>query len=331
MSEAPLVSIVIPSYNEERDILACLEAVQRIDYPQKETIVVDCSSDHTPALLRPLADTGGIRLIHKNERISVSAARNMGVRVAEGEIVVLLNADVMPPADFIHRILPHYRDGADFVICESEVANQGKAVPDFIHAVHVSELGKEDDLVWSEGWSCRRKLFEKAGYFDEGFPAAAGEDEAFGRSLLRLGLRRVVDHNIRIPHITPEDAVGFVHQMVGRGRGEFYYAIRMEHRDPRAAVRQIYRRWGTLLGGAILLGWYPVGTAIGLGGLILMALRALRSGAMLARSHGGPRRIPAFAILNFVRFRCKEFGFVRAWWRWRRLPDGAGRRQAREA
>lgn len=322
MSETPLVSIVIPSYNEERDILACVEAALGIVYPNKEIIVADSSDDRTPTLLHPLAEGGSIRLIHEDRRLSVSGARNRGIRAAKGDILVLLNADVVPSPDFLQRILPHYRNGADFVICESEVANQGKIIPDFLHAVHVTELGREDDLVWSEGWSCRGAVFERAGLFDERFPGASGEDEAFGRNLLRLGFRRVVDHSIPVRHITPEDLRGLLHQMVGRGRGEYYFTVLFRRLNPAPAVRRILGRWVILAGLIAALPLFPLGTALGAAGILLVGIRALRSGLRLARSHGGLVRVLPFAGLNFLRFRALEYGFVFAHWRAPQHLDG---------
>jgi glycosyltransferase involved in cell wall biosynthesis len=325
MSDTPLVSIVIPSYNEERDILACVQAARGITYPHTEIIVVDSSNDRTPELLRPLAEAGAIRLIHEDRRLSVSAARNRGIRVAKGDIVVLLNADVVPSPDFIHRILPHYRDGADFVICESEVANQGKVIPDFLHAVHVSELGSENDLVWSEGWSCRRSVFDRAGVFDEQFPGASGEDEAFGRGLLGMGFRRIVDHSVPVRHITPEDVGGFLRQMAGRGRGEYYFTLLFRHRDPAPVVRRFLGRWISLVALPLAAPVFPWGTVLASAGLLLVGGRAIRSGARLSRVHGGPARALPFALLNFLRFRAIEYGFVLAHWR----AERGGTRQER--
>jgi glycosyltransferase involved in cell wall biosynthesis len=44
-------SIIIPTYNEERGIGATLEALLSLDYPDREIIVVDDSSDRTPEIV----------------------------------------------------------------------------------------------------------------------------------------------------------------------------------------------------------------------------------------------------------------------------------------
>ena len=56
-------SIIIPTYNEERDIAATLEALLGLDYPDREILVVDDSSDRTPEIVGGYARQG-VRLIH---------------------------------------------------------------------------------------------------------------------------------------------------------------------------------------------------------------------------------------------------------------------------
>jgi len=311
LSDRPLVSIIIPTYNEERDILRCLQAVLDLDYSRQEVIIVDSSDDGTPALLRPFAERGSIELIH--EQLNVSAARNRGIRIAKGEIIVLLNADVILDRDFIHRILHHYRQGADFVVCESRVANTEQLIPALLQAVHELEFGNRNDLVWSEGWSCRRKVLEQVGLFDESFPAAGGEDAAFGFSLVRSGFRRTQDHSIVVRHITPHTLMGLIQQMVGRGRGEYYFLVLFERKDPRPAAGLAILPWALILMLCSGIFLYPVGTIVGTVGLVMVAGRAFRTGLRLASPERKLLKIILFAALNFLRFRCKEYGFLSAY------------------
>ena len=56
-------SIIIPAHNEEMDIAATLEALLALDYPDREILVVDDSSDRTPETVGGYARQG-VRLIH---------------------------------------------------------------------------------------------------------------------------------------------------------------------------------------------------------------------------------------------------------------------------
>jgi glycosyltransferase involved in cell wall biosynthesis len=124
-SPEPLsISIVIPARNEAQDIRATLERCLAIDYPAKEIIVVDDSSDETPQIVEEYAEKG-VRLIRREKnQDACCGARNVGIRAAQGEVIVLLDADAHPPPDFLARIAEHYAAGADWLVVRSRVANR---------------------------------------------------------------------------------------------------------------------------------------------------------------------------------------------------------------
>ena len=57
-------SFVIPTRNEAEDIRRTLERCLAVDYPHKEILVVDDSTDETPRIVSEYADRG-VRLIHR--------------------------------------------------------------------------------------------------------------------------------------------------------------------------------------------------------------------------------------------------------------------------
>lgn len=87
-----LVSVVIPTKDEERHIGICLDSLMQQTYPKKEIIVVDSNStDRT----REIARKKGVEVINKNCEMPV--ARNEGVKDSseESEYVCMLDADTM--------------------------------------------------------------------------------------------------------------------------------------------------------------------------------------------------------------------------------------------
>ena len=83
------VSVVVPAYNVENYIEQCALSVLNQSYPCCELIIIDDgSTDGTPQILDKLADRNDcIRVIHK-ENAGVSAARNTGIDMANGEYIV---------------------------------------------------------------------------------------------------------------------------------------------------------------------------------------------------------------------------------------------------
>jgi glycosyltransferase involved in cell wall biosynthesis len=217
-------SIIIPTYNEEKDIAATLESLLALDYADKEILVVDDSADRTPEIVGRYAGQG-VRLIHPGGG-GRCEARNLGIGEAAGEVAVLLNADVFLPADFLRRLARHYEKGADYVLVEARVANRQFLFPRYIDCtsrVFYSRALKcnFDNMEWTEGFSCRRTAALEAGLFPTGFPVAicAGEDGFFGRGLRSRGARKVVDLNLRVAHVVPTSFREFWHNRKGRGAG----------------------------------------------------------------------------------------------------------------
>ncbi len=108
----PSVSIIITAYNEERDIREKLENTLLIDYPlEKLEIIVasDCSSDGTDAIVREFA-VKNVKLLRQPERHGKTAAQNMAVENASGEIILFSDATSMYEPNVLREMLPSFAD-----------------------------------------------------------------------------------------------------------------------------------------------------------------------------------------------------------------------------
>jgi glycosyltransferase involved in cell wall biosynthesis len=87
----PLISVVIPCFNQGRFLGGALESVLSQDYPATEvTVIDDGSSDNTSRVARSWPD---VRLIRNARQRGLSAARNLGTDASSGEYIVFLDAD----------------------------------------------------------------------------------------------------------------------------------------------------------------------------------------------------------------------------------------------
>lgn len=103
-----MISVVIPTYNEERNIERCLQALDEQTIPRKdfEVVVVDGqSSDRTVEIAERYAD----KVIQQVSE-GVGGARNDGVKVAEGEIVVTTDADCVPYREWLEVVQEHFKN-----------------------------------------------------------------------------------------------------------------------------------------------------------------------------------------------------------------------------
>jgi len=97
---APLVSVIIPSYNHGEYLACAVESVFNQTHAQVETIVVDDGSTDNTAVVARSSDQ--VRLIQQ-QNLGLAAARNAGLRASRGEFVVFLDADDLLRRNAIER------------------------------------------------------------------------------------------------------------------------------------------------------------------------------------------------------------------------------------
>ena len=108
-SDAPLVSVVIPARNEERNIERCLRSVLTATYPRLEAIVVDDhSTDQTGEIARRIArDDSRVRVISNPDLpkgwFGKQWACDNGARESKGEIILFADADTTQSSDLVTR------------------------------------------------------------------------------------------------------------------------------------------------------------------------------------------------------------------------------------
>lgn len=91
----PGISVIVPVYQAEQYLSACVESVIRQTFSDWELLLVDDGcTDRSPALCDSLASSDSrIRVLHQPKNAGVSEARNRGLREARGEYISFLDAD----------------------------------------------------------------------------------------------------------------------------------------------------------------------------------------------------------------------------------------------
>jgi len=136
--DRPLLSIVVPCFNEEGCIDEMArrlhEALDPLDCDWEAVFVDDGSTDATAALLQDLAA--------RDEHVGfVSFSRNFGHQMAllagmsraRGDAVISLDGDLQHPPELIPTLVAHWRDGFDVVYTVRE-ANEGHALKELVSA-----------------------------------------------------------------------------------------------------------------------------------------------------------------------------------------------------
>src|SRR5882724_4952057 len=118
-ARASSVSIVIPTLNEEENIEPLISQITACAVPFLEILFVDDhSTDNTRGKIHDLAGTQPIRLIEQDgAKLGLAGAIMSGARAAQGEILLVMDADLSHPPDRINDLLaPLFTDAADLVV-----------------------------------------------------------------------------------------------------------------------------------------------------------------------------------------------------------------------
>ena len=175
------VSIIIPNFNGEellkKNLPEVIKAAKKV--PGTEIIIVDDGSEkRLKALGSRLKD---IVLIENDKNLGFPLTCNRGVETARGEIVVLLNNDVVPEEDFLVPLIHHFDNPRVFgVSCNETTAGWAKIK--WVKGFFEHEIGGRDNTPHISGWvsggsgAFRKSIWEELGGFDKIYSPGYWED-----------------------------------------------------------------------------------------------------------------------------------------------------------
>lgn len=218
------LSVVIPTYNR-RDILSeCLRALdaQELDADRFEVIVVDDGSDD--GSLEAVAEMapGYSLTCHRQHHAGPAAARNLGIRRAEGEVVLILNDDaIATPALLAGHLEAHERFGRNDRIvvlggrefssdCRDRVMNYLFEEVPLYSALQQEERGFKGYMGFiTFNLSAERRGFYRYGFFDEEFETAIAEDSELGWRWTLNGAKILFEPDLTAYHRHPMTVDGW--------------------------------------------------------------------------------------------------------------------------
>ncbi len=170
----PLVSIVIPAWNEEIGIKKSILSLVTNTYKKIEIIVInDGSTDRTEEAVKSIKDR---RLRYfKKENGGKGTALNLGVNKAKGEIIVTMDADSAFDKQAIENLIKYFRDDSIMAVVGNVKIAGGKGLIAYIQKLEYKfgfYFKRAHAVMGAEyifGGACsafRREVFEKLGGFD---------------------------------------------------------------------------------------------------------------------------------------------------------------------
>lgn len=126
--KSPLVSIIIPIYNTEAYLNACLESVTNQIYTNLEIICIDDgSTDHSVEILKEWIRRDSRIMVIQQEHLGASASRNNGVAKATGDYISFVDSDDRVDESFIRTMLTAIGE-SDICVCGFVVWLNGQCV-----------------------------------------------------------------------------------------------------------------------------------------------------------------------------------------------------------
>lgn len=120
----PSVSCVVPAYNEADNLPLLLEQLtehlKTLTDAWEVIVVDDGSTDATAQAVQPWTGSPGVRFLQLSRNFGKEAALTAGIDHAEGDVVVLMDADLQHPPELIGQMLAAWQAGADMVCATRE-------------------------------------------------------------------------------------------------------------------------------------------------------------------------------------------------------------------
>jgi len=203
MSNDPLISVVIVSWNSEKYLPVCFSALEKQTFQEFEIIFIDNGSEKKFDGKLP-AKCSQVRLLEKNQ--GFAAGNNIGVRLAKGKWIALLNADAFPEPDWLEKLFQAVKQNPNYTFfssrqIQSDMPERLDGAGDSYHITGlawrrfynrlVSESGKKFEEVFSACPAAAlysRDEFLLVGGFDEDY-FSYFEDVDLGFRLRLYGAR----------------------------------------------------------------------------------------------------------------------------------------------
>lgn len=198
------LSVIIPVFNGAATLSRCLAALAQSRRAPNEYIVVDDGSTDSSKVV---AKQFGASVISTGGRFGPARARNLGARMASGELLIFIDADVAVHPEALERIGERFEWEPDLDALmgayDDSPADPG-SVSQFKNLMHsfFHRHGKPQAFsFWCGCGAVKRKVFLEHGGLDESYERPAIEDIEFGFRLWKSGGKLALDPQIQCKHL----------------------------------------------------------------------------------------------------------------------------------
>ena len=172
------VSIVIPCYNHTDFLKDCLNSLTTQTYSNWEAIVVDDNSvDGEPEEVVKYFKDKRIKIVRHEENKGLAAARNTGFKLAQGNLLLSVDADDMLEPGFLHKVITAINESSDANCVFTDFQLFGTKNKRWCNQVKNPEAMTIAQWIPGSGTLMRRTMWESAGGYCEASELRFGNED----------------------------------------------------------------------------------------------------------------------------------------------------------
>jgi len=236
--DAPNFSVIIPTYNRNRELLECLEGLsgQLTDKRCLEVIIANDGGDkHSIEKLNIVSGRTPLRYLHLEHK-GPAATRNAAVAEAKGDIILFLDDDCIPAENWMEETIKTWErfpevSGVGGCVAYSSTDSIYCKVNSDIFNWYLDQhsSGEYCKFISTYNAGYKKGIFNKVKGFDEQFRNASGEDRDLNIKILEAGGKLKLNKNIFVYHDRSLSFKKFVRRYYHYGRAA--YMLHVKHPD----------------------------------------------------------------------------------------------------
>lgn len=318
------ISIICPTYNEEKFISNCLDSILQQDYPLYliEIFIVDGrSNDKTRKIVAEYEEKHSfIRLLDNEDRI-VPPALNLGIKESKGDVILRIDGHCIYPSNYISLLVEKlFELDADNVgavwntlpvnettksLAISIGVSHKFGIGDSLHKTGVKEVTQTDTVPYG---CFKRSVFDKIGLFDNDL--IRNQDDEFNGRIINNGGRIFLIPSLIIDYYARENWTKMSKMFYQYGL--FKPLVNKKLGKP-ATIRQFFPMLFILglVFGAILSSFSPIFSIVYSLVLVLYGALCLFFGIKESMKHKNIKLLILLPITFFIIHMSYGFGYLR--------------------
>lgn len=212
------ISVIIPVHKGGEAFRRCLSSLKQFAPPQTEIIVVADGDNESG----DLAESWGAKVIRNSPASGPAKARNLGAKIATGDVLFFIDADVtvnantIPQVDALFSQEPHLSAAIGSYDDEPGAANFLSQYKNLFHHYTHQTGSEKASTFWGACGAIRRDIFLKLGGFDESYRLPCVEDIELGYRLQTAGHQIKLCKTLQVKHLKRWEVISLL-------RADFFY------------------------------------------------------------------------------------------------------------